>query len=60
VQRWPQQRSEQVVIVEGHEIRVKVAEHRVKVEFDDAKAVAAATGRPVRHIIAMAEQLADR
>ncbi len=60
VQRWPQPRSEQVVIVEGHEIRVKVAEHRVKVEFDDAKAVATATGRPVRHIIAMAEQLADR
>lgn len=60
VRRWPQQRSEQTVIVEGHEIRVKIADHRIKVEFDDAKAVATATGRPVRQIIALAEQLAGR
>jgi uncharacterized protein (TIGR00299 family) protein len=59
VDRWPQQRSEQIVVVEGHEIRVKVADHRVKVEFDDAKAVAAALGRPVRQVIALAEHLAN-
>ncbi|MGB0730210.1 MAG: nickel pincer cofactor biosynthesis protein LarC, partial [Ilumatobacteraceae bacterium] len=34
VRRWPQQRAEQVVVVDGHSIRVKVAAHRVKVEFD--------------------------
>jgi len=38
---------------------VKVADHRVKVEFDDAKAVAAALGRPVRQVIALAEHLAN-
>lgn len=59
VRRWPQQRSEHIVIIDGHEVRVKVAEHRVKVEFDDAKTVARATGRPVRQVIAMAEHLAS-
>ena len=58
VDRWPQQRSERIVVVEGHEIRVKIADHRVKVEFDDAKAAAVALDRPVRQIIALAEFLA--
>ena len=44
VRRWPQQRVEQVVVVDGHSIRVKVAAHRVKVEFDDAQAAARALG----------------
>jgi uncharacterized protein (DUF111 family) len=59
VRRWPQQRAEHVVVVDGHSIRVKVAEHRVKVEFDDAQAAARALGVPVRDIIAAAEHLSQ-
>ncbi|MGA0387800.1 MAG: nickel pincer cofactor biosynthesis protein LarC [Ilumatobacteraceae bacterium] len=59
VRRWPQQRSEDVVVVDGHSIRVKVAAHRVKVEFDDAQAAARALGVPVRDIIATAERLSQ-
>jgi len=59
VRRWPQQRAEQFVVVDGHSIRVKVAAHRVKVEFDDAQAAARALGVPVRDIIATAERLSQ-
>ena len=59
VHRWPQQRAEQVVVVDGHSIQVKVAAHRVKVEFDDAQAAARALGVPVRDIIATAERLSQ-
>jgi len=59
VRRWPQQRAEQVVVVDGHSIRVKVAAQRVKVEFDDAQAAARALGVPVRDIIAAAERLSQ-
>ena len=59
VRRWPQQRAEQVVVVDGHSIRVKVAAHRVKVEFDDAQAAARSLGVPVRDIIAAAERLSQ-
>ncbi len=59
VRRWPQQRAEQVVVVDGHSIRVKVAAHRVKVEFDDAQAAARALGVPVRDIITTAERLSQ-
>jgi len=60
VRRWPQQRYEITVEVDGHPVRVKVAAHiaRMDVEFDDAAAVAAATGMPVREVIALAESLA--
>jgi len=57
--RWPQQREEQVVHVEGHPIRVKVSAGRVKPEHDDAAAVAAALGRPLRAVLAAAEAAAD-
>ncbi|HEY5664675.1 MAG TPA: nickel pincer cofactor biosynthesis protein LarC [Ilumatobacter sp.] len=56
VRRWPQQRSEQVVEVDGQAIRVKVAAGRVKVEHDDALAAAAALDRPLRDVIAAAER----
>ena len=59
VRRWPQQRAEQVVVVDGHSIRVKVAAQRVKVEFDDAQAAARALRVPVRDIIAAAERLSQ-
>ncbi len=53
--RWPQRREERTVDIDGHLVRVKVGEHRVKAEFDDALAAATALGRPVRDIIAAAE-----
>ncbi len=49
--RWPQQRTEATVDVDGHPIRVKVAAHRVKVEFDDAAAAAESLGVPVRVVL---------
>jgi hypothetical protein len=58
VRRWPQRRDEVTVDVDGHPIRVKVAEHRVKVEFDDARRAAKALGVPVREVLARAEQAA--
>ena len=50
-ERWPQARHHDVVVVEGHEVRRKVAASRVKAEFDDAAAVARATGLPLREVL---------
>ena len=60
VRRWPQQRHEVTVTVEGEPIRVKIAPAigRVDVEFDDAARVAAATGVPVRETMSRAEAIA--
>ncbi len=58
LRRWPQQREERTVAVEGHTIRIKVAAGRVKVEHDDAAAVAAALGRPLREVLQAAESAA--
>jgi len=60
LRRWPQQRSERTVVVDGHTVRAKVALGRLKVEYDDAAAVAAATGRPLRDVMAEAASLAER
>jgi pyridinium-3,5-bisthiocarboxylic acid mononucleotide nickel chelatase len=58
VERWPQRRTERVVDIEGHPIRVKVADDgRVKVEHDDAAAAAIALGRPLRAILDAATRL---
>ncbi|MCB0989188.1 MAG: DUF111 family protein, partial [Acidimicrobiales bacterium] len=43
------------VEVEDRPVRVKIGPGRVKAEFDDAARVAAATGRPVRSVLAEAE-----
>lgn len=51
LRRWPQRRAETTVEVDGHPIRAKLAEHRVKIEFDDAAAAAAAIGVPVRVVL---------
>lgn len=59
MQRWPQRRTESTVEVDGHSIRVKRAEHRTKVEFDDAAAAAALLGLPVRVVIERATGLVD-
>jgi uncharacterized protein (TIGR00299 family) protein len=56
VERWPQQRDESTVEVDGQTIRVKVAAGRVKVEHDDAAAAARALGLPLREVLARAEQ----
>jgi len=58
LQRWPQQREERTVVVDGHAIRVKVAAGRVKVEHDDAAAAATALGRPLRDVLHAAESAA--
>lgn len=58
IERWPQARRDAVVRVEGHEIRVKVAGDRVKVEHDDAVRVATALGLPLREILVRAEAAA--
>ncbi len=55
IERWPQARRDAVVRVEGHEIRVKVAGDRVKVEHDDAARAASALGLPLREVISRAE-----
>ncbi|HQV56516.1 MAG TPA: nickel pincer cofactor biosynthesis protein LarC [Ilumatobacteraceae bacterium] len=55
LQRWPQQRREHTVDVDGHPIRVKISGARRKVEFDDAAAAASALGLPVRDVIRRAE-----
>jgi uncharacterized protein (TIGR00299 family) protein len=60
LRRWPQQRSERTVVVDGHSIKAKVALGRVKVEYDDAVAAAAALGRPLREVLAQATALAER
>ena len=59
MRRWPQRRAETTVDVDGHAIRVKLAEHRVKVEFDDAAAAAAALGVPARVILERAAGLVE-
>jgi pyridinium-3,5-bisthiocarboxylic acid mononucleotide nickel chelatase len=59
MRRWPQRRAEATVELEGHRIRVKLADHRVKVEFDDAAAAAAALGLPVRVVLERAAGLVD-
>ena len=51
LQRWPQQRFETTVEIDGYSIRAKLAEHRIKIEFDDAAAAAAAIGVPVRVVL---------
>lgn len=58
VRRWPQQREDAMVDLDGHEIRVKIGNGRVKAEHDDALAAATALGLPLRTVLARAERLA--
>jgi uncharacterized protein (TIGR00299 family) protein len=55
VRRWPAARTESVVLVEGHPVRVKRTAHRIKVEHDDAAAAAESLGWPLRDVLARAE-----
>jgi len=56
VQRWPATRSEQTALVDGHPIRAKITDGRIKIEHDDAVAAATALGLPLRIVLARAEQ----
>jgi uncharacterized protein (DUF111 family) len=58
IERWPISREESTVDIDGHSIRVKIAAHRVKVEFDDAARAAIALGLPVREVLRRAEEAA--
>ncbi len=60
LQRWPRARQQVEVQVDGLPVRLKVAPGRVKVEHDDAAAVAAATGRPLREVIELAAEAWQR
>jgi uncharacterized protein (DUF111 family) len=60
MQRWPQQRTESVVDVGGHPVRIKRSADRVKVEHDDAVAAATALGVPLRTVLDQASQAAQR
>ncbi|MFZ9481638.1 MAG: nickel pincer cofactor biosynthesis protein LarC [Ilumatobacteraceae bacterium] len=60
IERWPQQRSQRTIDVHGHPVRIKYAEATIKVEHDDALAVAAATGLPLRTVLAEAGAIAAR
>jgi len=55
VQRWAAARTMDEVEVDGHRIAIKVTAGRAKAEHDDAVRVAAATGRPLREVLALAE-----
>ncbi|MCE2530987.1 MAG: nickel pincer cofactor biosynthesis protein LarC [Acidimicrobiia bacterium] len=58
--RWPRSREQVEVHVDGLRVRLKVAPGRVKVEHDDAAAVAAATGRPLREVVELAVEAWQR
>jgi uncharacterized protein (DUF111 family) len=65
VQRRALPRTRRTVSVLGHDVGVKVVTlpdgtRRGKPEFDDVRAVAHETGRPVRDIFHMALQAAER
>jgi uncharacterized protein (TIGR00299 family) protein len=57
--RWPQARAEEVVVVDGQPLRVKLGAGRVKVEHDDAVAAAAQLGLPLREVLRRAEGAID-
>jgi uncharacterized protein (TIGR00299 family) protein len=57
LERDAAERRIEMVVVDGHEVRVKVTAHRCKAEHDDAVVAAAALDMPVREVAARAEQL---
>lgn len=58
VERWPQQRREEMINIEGYDIRVKLSNGRAKVEHDDAQHAAQGLGLPLREVLARAERVA--
>lgn len=58
MERWPRRREPNVVEVDGFSIRVKISPGRIKVEHDDAVRAAQGLHRPLREVLAQAEQAA--
>ena len=56
MERWPQARIFDTVIIDGHEIRVKSTAGRAKAEYDDVARAARALGEPLREITRRAEE----
>ena len=50
VERWAASRDVVEVDIDGHRVRVKRSEHRLKAEFDDAASAARALGRPLAEV----------
>lgn len=57
--RWPQERRDVVVDVDGHDIRVKISNGRAKVEHDDALRAAQELHLPLREVLSRAERAAQ-
>ncbi len=55
VERWPQARRADHVVVEGRTVRMKVTGWRAKPEFDDVAALAAETGLTTHEVASRAE-----
>jgi uncharacterized protein (TIGR00299 family) protein len=58
LERWPAERDDGEVDVDGHPVRIKLGAGRVKIEHDDAARVASRTGRPYREVVSLAEERA--
>jgi len=56
VERWPQARHMDQVMVDGITVRMKITSGRAKPEFEDVAAVAAETGAPLHEISSRAEE----
>jgi len=56
MERWPQARSFETVIIDGHEIRLKFTAGRAKAEYDDVARAARSLGQPLREIARRAEE----
>jgi hypothetical protein len=56
VERWPVARAMEHVTVDGMTVRIKVADGRVKAEFDDVADVAAKTGASLQEVSSRAEE----
>jgi uncharacterized protein (DUF111 family) len=55
MQRWPAERADDEVTVDGLPVRVKRSPGRIKVEHDDAARVARRRGLPLREVLFRAE-----
>ena len=58
LERWPQQRQDAVVEIDGQKIGVKISNGRAKVEHDDAYRASQALGLPLREVLVRAERAA--
>lgn len=56
IERWPQERLEHEVDVDGRRVRVKVSAGRVKVEHDEAVRASRLLGLPAREVVSLAEE----